>query len=366
MRTINACLVIMITLLGFTNSFDFASISEIQSLKQNSFASSLIETISLSLAADTQNGGADVLKMLTDLQAQLAADQKKDDAVFAAKNAAFTAHIKKLAAAIEVLRKEIAVLAARILVLKGLIAQAVKNIASFTKRIASLEVALVDLDRKLVEDTKYYTSKAEGLQKVYSKLLLVNAKLAKMIGSSSAVGVKSHIAMTASEKRDAAYRASLKKSFIQLQKDLPLSSNLVEMFLQADQKALIKLMEIIKKFADDCLVQKAKALQKLADAKVTHATLTKSMKNEIKLNIAARARQEANRKAYDNERIQKEQLKREKEERKAALEKEMAINLKLQANLVETYNREKKDRAEENRVVGILINIVTKRFMKTA
>jgi len=77
MRSINVCLVIMITILGFTNSFDFASIKEIQSLKQNSFAASLIETISLSLASNSNKGGVDdVKKMLVDLQTQLTNDQK--------------------------------------------------------------------------------------------------------------------------------------------------------------------------------------------------------------------------------------------------------------------------------------------------
>ena len=79
MRTINACLVIMITILGFTTSFDFASIKEIQSLKQNTFAASLIETISLSLASSKGNGVADVMKMLQELQGQLANDQQNDD-----------------------------------------------------------------------------------------------------------------------------------------------------------------------------------------------------------------------------------------------------------------------------------------------
>jgi hypothetical protein len=366
MRTINACLVIMITILGFTNSFDFASITEIQSLKQNSFASSLIETISLSLAADKQNGVIDVLKMLQDLQIQLGNDQRNDDNTFNVKNAQYTAHIKKLDAAIERLRIEIAALTARILVLDGLIVQARKNIKSFTARIVNLKRALIELDNKLVEDTKYYTNRAAALAQVNVKLLSVNARLGKMIGSVSGQNVASHINQTASEKRDIAYaKASLKKSFIQISKESPLETNLVEMFLQADQRALKKLMTIINKFAEDCLVQKARAERKLVEAKETHKTLTRTMNNEIALNIASRARQIANEKAYVNERIQKKQLRREKEERKAALEKERGINLKLQQNLLDTYQREKADRAEEIRVVGILVGIVQTRLMRT-
>merc|ERR1712032_33864 len=193
-RTINACLVIMITILGFTNSFDFASIKEIQSLKQNSFAASLIETISLSLASNKGSGVDDVKKMLVDLQAQLNNDQKNDDITFKNKNAEYDAHIKKLAAAIEVLVNEIAALAARIEELEGLIAQAELNIISFTERIGNPTQSIVDLDQKLEDDTKYYTSKATGLGQLNVKLLLVNEKLGKMIGSASGTNIAGHIA----------------------------------------------------------------------------------------------------------------------------------------------------------------------------
>ena len=364
MRSINACLVIMITILGITNSFDFASIKEIQSLKQNSFAASLIETISLSLASNKGSGVDDVKKMLVDLQAQLNNDQKTDDVTFTNKNAAYDAHIKKLAEAIEVLVGEIAVLTARIEELEGLIAQAELNIISFTERIGNLTQSIVDLDAKLVEDTKYYTDKATGLQELNVKLLLVNEKLGKMIGSSSGKNEASHIARTESEKRDIAYRKAHATSFIQLSKTIPLASDLVESFLQADQAALHKLMGIISKFAQEALDNKAEAEQKLVEAKETHAELHKQMVDEIALNKKSRTKQIANKKHYESEKAEKEEEKKEKEDRMAALEKEKAINEKLQKALVDTYNKEKADRAEEIKVVGILIHIVETRLTK--
>ena len=286
MRTINACLVIMITILGFTTSFDFASIKEIQSLKQNSFAASLIETISLSLASSKGEGVDDVLKMLQDLQGQLNSDQKNDDLTYQGKNEEYEIHIKKLADNITQLEAEIATLAARIEELEGLIAQAELNIVSFTERIGNLTQSIVDLDDKLVQDTKYYTDKANGLQELNVKLLLVNTKLGKMIGSASAANIYSHINQTESEKRDIEYRkeqvpAAIAKSFIQLSKSIPLASNLVEMTLQADQAALTKLMAIISKFAQQSLDEKAQAEAKLVEAKETHEALKKQMINEI-------------------------------------------------------------------------------------
>jgi hypothetical protein len=385
MKTI-AFLVIMITILGCTKSFDFAGVKEIQSLKQNSFAASLIETISLSLNSNKQGGVNEVLKMLTDLQIQLQNDQKNDDAVFLHKNESYNSHINKLTAAIKVLAVEIQALTKRINELAALIAQAIKNIKSFNERIANLQMTMVELDAKLEEDKKYYNHKAESLAQVNVKLLVVNEKLAKMVGSSSGVGVESHIEKTDSEKRDIAYRAGnaagapnavqprtipvsqqrrltvLRRSFIQVLK-APLTASLAQLYLQADQKALKKLMQIIAKFANDCLVEKARAEAKLLEAIETHKNLMASMKKEMQLNVDARTKQEANKKAYENEKITKETLRREKEIRKAALEKERSINQELQKNLNATYNKEKEDRAQEMKVVETLLRIVQSRLM---
>jgi len=364
MRTINACLVIMMTIFGLTNAFDFASIREIQSLKQNSFAASLIETISLSLTSNKGNGVGEVMKMLTELRGQLTTDQGNDDRTFNTKNGEFTAHIKKLDAAIALLTKQINALEARIQELTGLIAQAKINIQSFTERIANLEQSIKDIDEKLVQDTKYYNSRAEGLQQVHDKLLLVNARLGEMIGSVSGVGIKGHIAQTDAEKRDIAWSKAHAKSFIQLSKSIPLASKLVGAFIQADQKALERLMGIIKKFADQALTEKQEALDKLAEAVETHKTLRAQMVEEIRLNTASRTKQQLRMKAYETEKSEKEAEKKEKEERREALQKERALNVNLQQQLTTTYNKEKADRAEEIGVVGILINIVQKRLMK--
>ena len=119
--------------------------------------------------------------------------------------------LKKLADAIAVLVEEIATLAARIEVLEGLIAQAKENIISFTERIANLTMSIADVDQKLKDDTEYYTTKATGLQELNVKLLLVNEKLGKMIGSSSGKNEASHIAKTASEKKRYCLQSSPKK-----------------------------------------------------------------------------------------------------------------------------------------------------------
>merc|ERR1712151_1082682 len=134
-------------------------------------------------------------------------------------------------------------------------------------------------------------------------------------------------------------------------------NELVGSFIQADQAALHKLMDIIAKFAQQALDEKAEAEQKLQEAIETYAQLKKQMQEEIVLNKKSRAKQQKNKKAYETE-------KAEKEDRKEALEKEKALNEKLQQSLKDTYEKEKKDRAEEISVVGTLIHIVQTRLIK--
>ena len=110
--------------------------------------------------------------------------------------------------------------------------------------------------------------------------------------------------------------------------------------------------------------KKLEAEQKSAEAKETHDALLKQMKQEIILNKQARIKQTENKKHYEQEKGEKETEKKEKEDRKEALEKEKLINEKLQKSLSDTYEKEKKDRAEEISVVGILIHIVTTRLIK--
>jgi len=305
--------------------------------------------------------------MLQDLQGQLNNDQKSDDNTYNAKNGEYNAHIAKLDAEINKLTGEIAVLAARIEELAGLIHQAEINIKSFVERMANLRQSIEDLKQKFADDTKYYTTQANGLQELNVKLLLVNTKLGKMIGSASGVDIYNHINKTQAELRDIAYRKEHPAhSFIQLSKSLPLATaadQLIGAFIQADQAALQKLMGIIAKFAQQALTERQEALDKLENARTTFEALNKQMHEEIKLNAASKAKQEKNKAAYEHEKAEKETEKKEKEDRKEALEKEKQINLKLQQSLTNTYNKEKHDRAEEIGVVQTLVGIVQRRLM---
>lgn len=364
MRTINACLVILLLSINLTKSFDFASLKEIQSLKQNSFASSLIETISLSLSSSKSEDATEVLKMLGDLKSQLQTDQENDTKTYTAKNDEFEAHIKKLSEEITSLGEAIAALAARIAELSNLISKAAENIKSFGNRITNLERTSSELKDTFEKDSKYYTEKIQGLRSLLVRMVEVVNKLRQMEGSVSGQKIFNHINATETERRDIAWKAA-QKSFLQIKKQIPVEfSNLVELTLNADQGALKKLIEILEKINADIkgeISNKEKYLENMTNS---HTELQKQMADEIQSNKDAKKKQEDNKQLYENEKGEKETEKANKETRKAALENEKNINLGLQTQLKTTHDKERQDRSKEVEIVNVLINIVEKRLVK--
>ena len=366
MRTINVCLIIMTLTIGLSNSIDFASLNEIQSLKQNSFASSLIETISLSLSASKGEDATEVLTMLNNLKDQLKSDQTSDDNVFQSKNSEFDQHIKNLSEEISKLTNEIKDLEARIAVLSNLIAKAKENISSFENRIVSLTQSLASMKEIFESDKKYYEQKIANLKTLKVKLADVVAKLKEMIGSVSGVNKYNHINATETEKRDMEWSAkNVKKSFLQIKKALPQEyANLMELTLTADQGALNKLIEILDNISNDVTKEISSKQQYLVDMENTYNELKEQMENEIKMNKEAKTKQEANKVAYENEKGEKQKEKSGKEARRTALETEKKININLQDQLLLTYEKERQDRNKEIGIINVLIGVVEKRLVK--
>jgi len=352
--------------IGLSNSIDFASLNEIQSLKQNSFASSLIETISLSLSASKGEDATEVLTMLNNLKDQLKSDQTSDDNVFQSKNSEFDQVIKNISEEITKLTIEIKNLEARISELSNLIAKAKENILSFENRIVSLTESLAGMKEIFESDKKYYEQKIANLKTLKVKLADVVAKLKEMIGSVSGVNKYNHINATETEKRDMEWSAkNVKKSFLQIKKALPQEyANLMELTLTADQGALNKLIEILDNISNDVTKEISSKQQYLVDMENTYNELKEQMENEIKMNKEAKTKQEANKVAYENEKGEKQKEKSGKEARRTALETEKKININLQDQLLLTYEKERQDRNKEIGIINVLIGVVEKRLVK--
>lgn len=255
---------------------------------------------------------------------------------------------------------------ARITELSNLIFKAKENIQAFNNRITSLTKTLAEMKETFESDKKFYQGKIESLKVLKSKLLEVVAKLREMVGSVSGVNKYSHINATESERRDMEWSAqNAKKSFLQIKKVLPEEyANLMEMTLNADQGALNKLIDILTTISQE--VDKEITLKEkyLVDMENTYNELRTQMESEVELNRASKAKQEANKLAYENEKGEKEKEKADKEARKAALENERTINLNLQQQLKNTHEKEQQDRNKEIEIVDVLVGIVQKRLVR--
>ena len=92
MRITNTFLLIALLTFSYTNSFEFASLAEINELKSTAYGKSLIETISLSLE---QKGNVnEVQTLLSDLLFKLNQDQARDDAWWKRENARLKEEVK--------------------------------------------------------------------------------------------------------------------------------------------------------------------------------------------------------------------------------------------------------------------------------
>merc|ERR1719201_964701 len=127
----------------------------------------------------------------------------------------------------------------------------------------------------------------------------------------------------------------------------------MELNLEADQAALMKLIGILTRIQDETLVKKSNTIEHLRNINEKYQELKKTVEEEIVANKASLKKQTENRAKYIEEKQKAEEEKANKEARRALL-----INEKLQEELVATHKKEAAARAEELNVVNILERIV--------
>merc|ERR1712032_1692927 len=293
---------------------------------------------------------------------------------FNKKQTAFVEHIAALTKEIKELTEEIIRLTAEILRLTNLIKVANENIASFRERIENLNNLLSDMAAANKADNEYYNQKIADLGRLYNAFTQIIARLNELKGSSSGKGIYSHIAQTESEKRDIEYRKTHPNAFVEKKEDKKFLSFLqvaekagstkeivqlakkatkfiqTGVMLEADQAALAKLVGILAGIQDETLVKKANTVEHLNNINAKYAELKAQAEEEVKQNEASLKAQIANRDRYV-------------EERRALLVQEKAMNIKLLGELRETHANEKAARAEEAKVVDLLVGIVERRLL---
>merc|ERR1712032_210399 len=294
--------------------------------------------------------------------------------MFNKKQTAFVEHIAALTKEIKELTEEIIRLTAEILRLTNLIKVANENIASFRERIENLNNLLSDMAAANKADNEYYNQKIADLGRLYNAFTQIIARLNELKGSSSGKGIYSHIAQTESEKRDIEYRKTHPNAFVEKKEDKKFLSFLqvaekagstkeivqlakkatkfiqTGVMLEADQAALAKLVGILAGIQDETLVKKANTVEHLNNINAKYAELKAQAEEEVKQNEASLKAQIANRDRYV-------------EERQQAIEEKKAMNIKLLGELRETHANEKAARAEEAKVVDLLVGIVERRLL---
>jgi hypothetical protein len=405
MKSFNVILLLAVIMISNSYSFQFSSLKEVQALKSSVFGSNLIETISLTFASGAkEDAGQEILTQLNELKDQLNKDQENDTQLFLTKENDFKNHIEKLAGEIENLSQEIQRLAEEIKRLSALIETANQNIESFNSRI----INLVELKAKLEEDKKtdneYYNAKIEELGKLYDAFTQIITKLNLMKGSVSGENKYSHIEATQSEIRDQAWAENNKNSqeivveepktqtesevtpvfaqekmkkfmsFLQVSNQNKEATNMaiklakqytkfLETTVNADQSALEKLISILSGIQDETLAKKAATVEYLSEINAKYDTIKRNTEEEIATNQEALINQTQNRDKYVEEKAKNEEEKKMKEQRRDLLVNEKEINEKFLSELSGTNEKEKAERAEELKVVNILVSIVEKRLL---
>jgi len=192
----------------------------------------------------------------------------------------------------------------------------------------------------------------------------VLASLIKLRGSISGIGKPKHVREIEQEKRDAKWKAGLKKSFVQIVGDEVEAAAFAELATEADQSALEKLIGLInqiqtnvkKSLADD----EAHEKNSRAIYKKLKTTLEK---DNIVLNTTL-AKQNANLTKYKKRindltvtiKIRRSLLKT----RKTELANTKTERMQKEAR----YNRDKKKRAEEDTIIRKLQKIVKDRLAR--
>lgn len=243
MRFTNTFLLIALLTFSYTNSFEFASLAEISEIKATPYGKSLIETISLALE---QKGNVnEVQKLLNDLLFKLNSDQAKDTAWWNKENARLKAKIARLAREIEKLRIEILKALAEKAKYEKLRDQAAANIVQYKKQIAHNLRALADNEQRRNQDAADFKRSQSEHTDILNALDAVLKELNKLVGSVSGQNRPEHVRLGAEENRDRLQ--ALKKSFVQISQDEAEIQAFVELATEADQNALRKLINFIRK-----------------------------------------------------------------------------------------------------------------------
>jgi hypothetical protein len=248
MRSSNVILFIALVVISFSNAFEFTSLAEVKELRSTSYGSSLIETISISLA---NNGNVEqVQSLLTDLLTRLIHDQEAADVAWKKEKTRLNNRITTLANEIVELRRQIAIDENDKITNLNKRDRAIKNLKQYRQQVADNNAALSLNQINRQKDRAAFEVSEREHWDVINAIDLTIKQLSKLVGSVSGKAKPIHVHENAAEERDRKY-AALKHSFSQITQDEAEAVAFAELATSADQAALAKLIELLRHLETD-------------------------------------------------------------------------------------------------------------------
>jgi len=363
MRSKNVILFIALLAVS-TYSFDLSAFVELGEIKNNPIGKSLIETIQMSLEK-TQGGKIENIEaLLNDLIVKLISDQKAADIAWGKEKARLDNKIRDLQLEISKLQAEIAALRKKRASYKVRRAKAIANIVQYEAQKAADTNALNSLTLRRKQDKANYRASVRDHAAVIGAIEQVVASLVKLRGSISGIGKPKHVKGVSQEKRDAAWRGRMKKSFLEIVGDDVEASAFAELATEADQDALERLIALLNRIAQNVKKSLADDEAYEKESRSTYKRLKTALEKDVSILNAALVKQRANLEKYKKKineltvtiKIRRDLLRTRKTELKnTRRERQQKEN---------AYNRDKKKREEEKAIIRKLQKIVKDRLAR--
>jgi len=363
MRSQNVLLLIVLFAVS-AFSFDLSSFVELGEIKDDPVGKSLIETISMSLEKSQGGKIENIQALLEDLIVKLINDQKSSDVAWGKERTRLDNKIRDLELQITKLRAEIAALRREKASFEARRTRSIANIAQYQAQLVANTNTLNTLAIKRKQDQSNYKASQRDHSAMIGAIDQVIANLRKLRGSISGIGKPSHIGAIASEKRDAAWKAGIKKSFVEIVGNDEEAAAFAELATEADQNALSKLIALLKRInrnvkkslADDEAYEK--------ESRATYRRLRVTLKQDNAVLTTTLARQRANLERYIkriNEltvtiKIRVDLLKSRRQELKNTRQERLTKEAR--------YNSDKKKRNQEKSIINKLQRIVKDRLAR--
>jgi len=313
----------------------------------------------------TQGGKIDnIQSLLTDLLNKLILDQKAADGAWEKEKARLDKKINDLTLEISKLKAEIAALRKKRASFRTRLAKAIKNIAQYDAQRVANTKALNDLSLKRKQDKANYKSSVRDHAAIIGAIDQVVASLEKLRGSIAGIGKPKHVREIAQEKRDAAWKAKLKKSFLEIVGDDTEATAFAELATEADQTALERLIGLLTKIQTNVKKSLADDEAYEKESRSIYKRLKTTLEKDNNVLAVALTKQRANKAKYEKIitdisvtiKIRKALLKTRTTEMKVTKEERFM----KEAN----YNRDKKKRSQEKKIIRRLQKIVKDRLAR--